>query len=104
MRLPQIALAALTALAAAPAAAQDGDPQARIAAGFKELGMPEARADCFGVVIGEKLKANEMERAAEIVTTAESSEAIRQSVTNAGMKTMDAFAAANNQCRRWGRE
>jgi hypothetical protein len=86
-------------LTAAPAAAAE-DAAARIEAGFRDLGMAEAQAACYARVLDAELDAEGAREAAALVEGAESSEALRGGVKDAGLAMVAAFLAAETECGR----
>jgi hypothetical protein len=80
-----------------PAHAQTRD-ESRVMNGFMRLGMTRDKAWCFSQVIGQTLGPQETGKAAAIVETAPSGEAVQQGVMNGGPPMMNAFSAAHNTC------
>ena len=99
MRVAVLLICALLMPAFVPAVAHAQTPgETRVMNGFMRLGLDRNKAWCYSQIIGQMLGPEETTRAASIVETAPSGDAVQQGVMSAGPPMMNAFSAAHNTC------
>jgi spermidine/putrescine-binding protein len=70
----------------------------RIAMAFRDKGMGEEQARCYGRVLSEEFSDEEAAEVARMVREAEGEEAIREGVKEGGLGHVEAFLSAETEC------
>ncbi len=81
--------------AAEEAAPQRSQFASDISTAFQDLGMAAARADCFGRVLEQKLKAKHQDDAVELLRSSEDKDDVRRHVSSKGFDSIGGFRSAN---------
>ncbi len=83
---------------ASSSASGAGDAGTEIATAFENLGMEQARAECYGKVLTEKLSPDDQQNAAQLVRSASNGDEVRSAVLDAGPNMVGGFSAADTTC------
>ncbi len=80
------------------AEASGGGMGAEIKKAFVKLGMADARAECYGSVLVEKLSPEGQEKAVKLVQGASDAEDVKTGVITSGPEMVGGFSAADASC------
>lgn len=69
-----------------------------VASAFQNLGMSEARADCYGRVLQIKLKPKHRDETVQLLQTSSDASDVRHKVISHGFDIMGGFRNANEAC------
>ena len=82
----------------APGAASGSDWSAAIRKAFVDLGMADARAECYGRVLANALSPEDQQAAAKLVGDAETAGDVKLGVIAGGPEMVGGFSAADATC------